>query len=181
MTRSFALLLSMLLASATIAHADTLTTFQIQNGALDSGEQVNGTVVVDTTTGTVVSENVMTTVAGKAYDFTTLNFQELTNHDYFWDFTDGTADGDIFQLSVPLPGLVGYVGSSLCSESAYCYDAANNTNYNGAFIPPSGNDDFLASGNLAITPEPSSLLLLGTGAMGILGVAYRRPKRAISA
>jgi PEP-CTERM motif len=175
MTRSFAILSTLVLASAALAHADNIITFQIVNGSLTTGEAVNGLVVIDTTLGSIVSENVMTTFDGTPYDFTTPDGQTLTDHDYYWNFTDGTADGDIFQLSVPLPGLIGYTGSTVCSATTPCYDAANNTNYEGAFISAAG-DDFITTGSLVPTPEPSGLLLLGTGVMGMLGAAYRRRK-----
>lgn len=96
-------------------------------------------------------------------------------------------DGSSFFASISTPtGLVDYMGGDLCFTANCEADAItyfvyrNFPNLPGTLL--SGTDTFL-TGKLvlvseAVIPEPSTLFLIGTGALGFLGTVRRRATKA---
>jgi PEP-CTERM motif len=85
-----------------------------------------------------------------------------------------------FSLALPVSSLIDYTGGSICSLDAPCNDGVN---YMSAFAFPKA-DPYVESGSLtlissvdppsAVTPEPSTFALFGTGLLSLAGVMRRR-------
>ena len=148
------------------AHADTITDFNF-NASLDNGSVAKGTIMIDTTTGVVENSNFVLTDNGVTEgDFSAPNYQEsLWGNAYLTQFAD--AAGDSFELLLPTASLQGYVGGTTCSETGSC------DGYPAGVYLASGAETGVVSGNLSETPEPASLVLLGTGAMAFYLVRRR--------
>lgn len=87
-------------------------------------------------------------------------------------FVSGIAPGNDLKVFLPVPNLIGYEGSGVCTPyvsnppcSAYGYiftDACGSLS--GSLTPVS---------TTAVSPEPSSIALLGTGVLGLAGVVRK--------
>lgn len=174
-----------LLAGSLIGRADTITTFDLQGvpndgiTATTAAGTLTGTVTIDTTMGVItgVDATVDTTsgVLGVTSEtFTSLEYQQSVTFpsDYFE--AAATSGGYFLVLDFPVASLVGYSGGPLCTY-AYGYSPCDgpssdygNSQYGVGFVSGSLTPE------VAATPEPSSLALLGSGALGLAGVLRRR-------
>jgi hypothetical protein len=176
----FALLVVFSVSAA--AHADTLSTFSLNDAVYVNGATATGSVVIDVTTGAVQSGSFDFTLnsVSSIYDVPGVhgNGFDGGTQSYF-DFLDSI--GEDIDFDVALPSFVGYSGGALCTSVNPCPGGYRSTQY-----PLVGAENNLLSGSFSldsgtspgVTPEPSSILLLLTGVAGMCAMMRYRFARA---
>ena len=173
------------------AHATPINpdvTFSITNGGVANspygGGSLSGTVTINTVTGTFVSEYITASVFvpdwGKTVKYVFSGQgggQELFNGTYGGEISGANGLGALV-FYLPVTSLVGYDGGSICTTNNIC----PGYNYSDLFTgDPVEIDNPVFSGTLtplSPTPEPSSLVLLATGVVGVAAAARRRFRRS---
>ena len=144
-----------------VAHADTFRTFQFSI-AFEPGTRVGGQIVLDTTTDQFAS--ISSLPAGNS--FYSIASQGISNGDYSVE-----ALGSAYPLEIVLPitTLAGYNGSVVCTETLGPGCFASST-----LLFPAISGSLTPLASTAVTPEPSSIALLGTGMLGVAGIVRKR-------
>ena len=178
--RTLAAVATTVLSLSVAAHADTLTTYKVDNQAGSS----LGTLTLDETLGTITNLT-LTTATGTTFSGAPLTSVYNPNVDeYTSTFNDA---GFGLQFNLFTDTLVGYTPTEdkSCKTTSYLCDYLANV-YTGS-VPTGGATPVAGpistfEGNLvattgtgtSVTPEPSSIALLGTGLLSIAGVVRRR-------
>jgi len=162
------LLALIVLSSTMVSRADTLQTFSL-TATLQSGSAF-GTVILDKTTGTFLQAQI--TANGLTFSGVPNLVDQEPDYVRVHFGLDGSTDpGETaFGLDLPVSTLIGYDGGDLCTEFDSCGTVRSAIGYQ-TDVPL---NQVVAGTLTAITPEPSSFMLLGTAAVWSLATIRRR-------
>ena len=165
-----------ILLAAGCAHADTVQTYSVDT---QSGKSSIGAVTINSTSGFITGFDVSLADNGTMYTFdgapVSQSYNRLLNQ-YQATFAGG---GDDLLFDLPVSMLSGYAPADRkkCATVAADCDYLANL-YSGpassADLTETFEGNLLATTLTSVTPEPTSIGLLGTGLLGIAALRLRR-------
>jgi hypothetical protein len=178
--RILSVLAATILATTLIAHADTLSTFDL-NAITVSGGSASGTVILDATTGQFTLADITVMTQGGQFLFNGLpvasQLSSFATTTYWQDSLNNQ-----FYLRLPVSSLLGYTGGELCSALLHCGNSMFSlpseffANMTGPLSTDVVEAGALTLASSAPTPEPSSIALLTTGLLGAVHLIRRHQR-----
>lgn len=152
---------------------DCTTTFTL-NSTFSGGGTIDGTLTFDIATNTFTQGDLIASGFPPADDGVLLDgpLTALDGQGNSGSYqVDLEADEGAFLLFLPTGTVAGYTGSTICTNSTVtnCGDPTMFEADSGVYEATSGSLT-----EVAPTPEPASLLLLGTGLLGFAWMGRRR-------
>ena len=135
-----------------------------------------GNVTIDTIAGTVVSADVSAsgTLTYSHFTFDAAKSSQILGTLYSLVANNSGVLTPNINIRIPVATLVGYAGGNLCAAGAFCSGSSSNVNYGpgapGAYNFSNGS---ALTAQSAATPEPTSVVLVGSAMLALLGLRRR--------
>jgi hypothetical protein len=164
------------LAAPRAVWADTIVQFNV-SGTFEDGSVLTGTVTIDTTSGIPEGGRVETTGPTSVGPLISMGYS--SDQPQFFEIAPQVCEplvpcnSGFMYLFLDVPNLIGYTGGPICGLSTGCVSTMGPLPYQGPVFSYVTDPVYLTTGSLtlpAAAPEPSSVVLLGIGLLGLMGI-----------
>jgi len=168
------LFLALITVACSSAQASNLQLFNVSGTFTQFGAQLSGTLLIDTSTGWVQSADLFYNSQEFKYFSQGSNEPNYPAY-YVFSYTTSTAQLPFLVVQLSSPSLVGYTGGYLCSVTQSC-PAGNGLTGDYEYGDPNNPSfNLLRDGIASIaSPEPGTLVMFGSGVLGLAGFVRRK-------